>query len=159
MDWNEYHFASEWTLAADPDIAYAVLHEVADYPRWWPQVREAVRQDDDRIRLRTRALLPYDIAFTLTRQVADPAGRILQARLEGDIDGTIRWSIVRASGGSMITWDQRVVMRKALLRRIAPIARPAFIANHALMMRDGRRGLRVYVAGYVTARSRDTTSL
>jgi hypothetical protein len=27
------------------------------------------------------------------------------------------------------------------------VARPAFVANHALMMRHGRRGLRAYLAG------------
>ena len=41
-----------------------------------------------------------------------------------------------------------MVANKALLRRLAPIARPAFRANHALMMRHGERGLRTYLAGF-----------
>jgi hypothetical protein len=31
---------------------------------------------------------------------------------------------------------------------LLPIARPAFRANHALMMRRGERGLRTYLAGF-----------
>lgn len=141
MDLNAYHFMSRWAIGAPPDAVYAALHEVVDYPRWWPQVREAERLDDDRSRLRTRSFLPYDIGFVLEREIADPVGRILQARLQGDIDGTIRWSIAAAGAGSLAIWDQRVIARKPLLRRFAPVARPFFRANHAVMMSAGERGL------------------
>jgi len=33
------------------------------------------------------------------------------------------------------------------------VARPAFRANHTLMMRDGRRGLTAYLAGLRAGRS------
>lgn len=149
MSWNEYHFLSSWPVGAEADAVYAVLYEVAGYPGWWPEVREARQLDDDRITLRTRAFLPYDITFTLTREVADPLAHVLQARLHGDIEGTIRWTIEETPGaGSIITWDQRVVARKPLLRRTAPLARPVFRANHALMMRHGHAGLQVFLAGH-----------
>jgi len=41
----------------------------------------------------------------------------------------------------------QVVVNKRLLRRLAPVARPLFRANHAAMMRRGHRGLRAYLAG------------
>ncbi len=147
MNWNAYHFVSRWHVGTDPDSAYAALYEVVDYPRWWPEVREARRLDDDHVFLRTRSLLPYEIAFTLAREIADPVARVLQARLLGDIEGTIRWSVESTMRGSVISWDQRVVARKSLLRRVAPLARPAFRVNHALMMRSGRSGLRRFLAG------------
>ena len=40
-----------------------------------------------------------------------------------------------------------VLARKALLRRFGAVARPAFKANHTLMMRHGERGLATYLAG------------
>lgn len=39
-----------------------------------------------------------------------------------------------------------VEARAAVLRRLAPLARPAFIANHAAMMRDGERSLARFLA-------------
>jgi hypothetical protein len=41
-----------------------------------------------------------------------------------------------------------VSTHKRLLDVLAPIARPGFKANHALMMRHGQQGLRTYMAGY-----------
>ncbi|MGH2500610.1 MAG: SRPBCC family protein [Candidatus Limnocylindria bacterium] len=150
---QRYHFLTRWPVEASPAAAYAALYEVVEYPRWWPEVKEARKIDEDHLRLRTRALLPYDLAFTLIRQLADPRRGILEARLEGDLAGTIRWSIVPTDGGSLITFDERVITQKELLDRLAPIARPAFIANHALMMRHGHAGLRAFLAGYELGRA------
>jgi hypothetical protein len=111
-------------------------------------VKEARKLDEDHLWMRTRAVLPYDLSFMLVRRVADPRSGTLEAQLEGDLDGTIRWEIAPAGDGSVITFIERVVTRKPLLERLAPVARIAFIANHALMMRHGQAGLRVYLAGY-----------
>ncbi len=72
-DPNAYRFVSVWPVGADPDSTYTALYEVVEYAQWWPEVREARRLDERRVRLRTRSLLPYDIAFTLWRTIADPA--------------------------------------------------------------------------------------
>jgi hypothetical protein len=40
---------------------------------------------------------------------------------------------------------QDVVVNKALLRALAPVARPVFRANHAAMMWRGQRGLRSFL--------------
>jgi hypothetical protein len=136
---------------APPRAAYAALYEVVDYPKWWPEVKEARKIDDDHLWMRTRALLPYDLAFMLIRATADAAAGILEARLEGDLEGHIRWTITPTTDGSLITFDEEVITCKPLLVRLALIARPAFVANHALMMRRGHDGLRAYLAGYMLA--------
>lgn len=143
-----YRFLSTWPVAASPEAAYAALYEVEDYPKWWPEVREARKINDNCLWMRTRATLPYDLTFTLNREVADTEKGLLVARLEGDLEGRIVWTIVPTSTGSLITFDERVVTNLELLNRFAPVARPAFIANHALMMRSGHSGLRVFLAGY-----------
>jgi hypothetical protein len=54
--------------------------------------------------------------------------------------------------GCRITFNEDVVTTKAALNRLAPIVRPAYRANHALMMAHGRTGLRTFLAGYALAR-------
>ncbi|GGX91517.1 SRPBCC family protein [Streptomyces minutiscleroticus] len=141
MDWTHYRFHSEWPLAAPPAAVHAVLADVEAYPRWWPQVREVTRLDDRSGRLRVRSLLPYDLEFTAREERRDPAAGVLQITMDGDLDGRARWTVVPAARGTLVRYDQEVDVAKPLLRRLAVPGRPLFRANHALMMRAGRRGL------------------
>ncbi|QIJ61646.1 SRPBCC family protein [Streptomyces sp. JB150] len=141
MDWTHHRFCTLWRLPAPPDAVYAVLERAEDYPRWWPQVREATRLDDRTGRMRIRSFLPYDLTFTVREVRRDPAAGVLRAELSGDIDGWSRWTVTAHGTGSLVRYDQEVRVRKALLRRLAVPGRPFFRANHRLMMRAGRRGL------------------
>jgi ribosome-associated toxin RatA of RatAB toxin-antitoxin module len=147
-----YRFVSRWTVAAPRDAVYAAVHDVVGYPAWWPEVKDARKLAEDGFRLRTRSILPYDLAFDLERTIAEPRGGILEARLTGDLEGIIRWTIEPVADGCRITFDEDVVTNKALLNRLAAIVRPAYVANHALMMAHGRAGLRTFLAGYALAR-------
>ena len=109
--------------------------------------------DEDTFRIRVRSVLPYDLRITSSRVRADPDARVLEARLTGDLTGFSRWLISDAGNGSRLVFEEDVVANKALLRRLGVVARPAFRANQALMMRSGRRGLRAYVAGLRRGRS------
>jgi hypothetical protein len=149
---HRYRFVSRWTVKAPPDAAYAAIYEVASYPTWWPEVKEARKRDEDHLWMRTRSFLPYDLAFELARTIADPRDRILEARLTGDLEGVIRWTIEAGADGCLITFDEDVVTTNATLNRLAPIVRPAYVANHALMMAHGQAGLRTFLAGYALAR-------
>src|SRR5256885_4139946 len=99
---RRYHFVSRWTVDAPADAAYAAIYEVVAYPAWWPEVKEARKLDEDHLRMRTRSILPYDLAFELERTIADPQGGILEARLTGDLQGVIRWTIETVAGGCLI---------------------------------------------------------
>ena len=72
----------------------------------------------------------------------------MPARLSGDMEGTVSWTVEQVAGGCRLVYNQEVETNKRLLNVTAPIARPAFRANHALMMRHGQAGLRTYMAGY-----------
>ena len=150
---HRYHFVSRWTVDAPLDAVYAAIYEVVRYPAWWPEVKEARKLDEDHLWMRTRSVLPYDLAFDLERTTADRHAGILEARLTGDLEGVIRWTIEPADDGCLITFDEDVVTNKALLNRLAPIVRPAYAANHTLMMAHGQAGLRTFLAGYALARS------
>ena len=149
---RRYHFISRWTVAAPADAVYAAIYEVVAYPTWWPEVKEARKLDEDHLWMRTRSFLPYDLSFDLERTIADPRAGILEARLTGDLEGTVRWTIEPAGDGCLITFAEDVDTTKATLNRLAPVVRPAYVANHFVMMSHGQAGLRTFLAGYVLAR-------
>jgi hypothetical protein len=145
MDRNHYRFLSLWSLPAPPAAVYAALQRAEDYPRWWPQVRAVERLDDTTGVIRIRSVLPYDLTFTAREVRRDPAAGVLESAVRGDIDGWARWTVSAHGTGSLARYDQEVDVRRPLLRRLALPGRLAFRANHALMMRAGRRGLRAYL--------------
>lgn len=146
MDWCHYRFRSRWDLDAPPAAVFAVLADGADYPRWWPQVRE-VRQIDERSgAARFRSLVPYDLWVIVSEARQDPADGVLEIGFSGDLEGWARWTVLPHGNGTRAFFEQEVVARKPLLRRLALPGRPVFRANHALMMRSGLRGLRTRLA-------------
>jgi ribosome-associated toxin RatA of RatAB toxin-antitoxin module len=148
MDPNHYRFTSGWELAAPAADAYRVLEDVADYPRWWPEVRRVRRLDAHRGELTVRSLLPYDLVFTVAVARRDPVARVLEAALDGDLRGWSRWTVTEAGPcACRVLFEEDVRPGRPLMRRLALPARPLFTANHALMMRSGRRGLRARLAG------------
>lgn len=164
MDLNHYSFKSIWQVDSPPEDAYLALETLRDYPAWWPEVREVHRIDDERssggpaeptprYRLRCRSLLPYDLTFITEQSRRDPAAGVLEARMEGDLEGFSRWTIEEIPGGARLTFDEEVIANRGLLRKLAFVARPAFKANHLVMMHHGREGLKTYLAGYRLARS------
>ncbi|MFJ8309439.1 MULTISPECIES: SRPBCC family protein [unclassified Streptomyces] len=142
MDWCRYRFRSVWELPAAPAAVYAVLERAEEYPRWWPEVREVTPVDDRTATARLRSLIPYDLYVTAREGRRDPAALVLEVVLSGDLEGWARWTLVAHGGGTRAVYEQEVEVRKPLMRRLAVPGRPLFRANHALMMRSGRRGLR-----------------
>lgn len=148
MTGSRYQFRSTWHVGAAPDDVYAVLERLPDYPLWWPQIRSVTLVNEHAYELVCRSSLPYELRFTTEQAVRDPVARVLEATMAGDLEGFSRWTIAPHRDGTAATFDEDVVATKALLRRLEPVARPAFKANHSRMMRDGERGLRTFLAGY-----------
>ncbi|WP_406836495.1 SRPBCC family protein [Streptomyces sp. AHU1] len=142
MDWTHYRFRTVWELPAPPADVYAVLEQAEAYPRWWPQVREVRPVDEHSGVIRIRSVLPYDITITARTARRDPEAGVLEIGMSGDLDGWARWTLVAAGPGTRARYDQEVHVTTPLLRRLAVPGRPFFRANHALMMRAGRRGLK-----------------
>ncbi|MEW1904769.1 SRPBCC family protein [Streptomyces sp. NPDC086147] len=145
MDWCRYRFRCVWRLAAPPDAVYAVLERAEDYPRWWPQVREVVPRDETSGTARFRSLLPYDLVVTVRALRRDPAARVLEVGLGGDLEGRARWTLTPEGTGTRVLYEQEAEVRARLLRALAVPGRLLFRANHALMMRGGRRGLAAHL--------------
>ncbi len=147
MDSNFYVFRSAWSLDAPVEDVYVALAELVAYPSWWPEVRTVREVSPGRSELVCRSLLPYDLVFSSRQTRRDRGAGVLEAALDGDLDGFSRWTISATPDGSLAVFDEEVTAQKALLRRLGRVARPAFEANHTLMMRHGRRGLRTFLAG------------
>lgn len=143
---NRYTFRRFWRMPAPPDEVFEVLHDLDAWTDWWPEVRASRRRGDDAAEVTIRSFLPYDLHMTLTRRVDDPRRRLLEASITGDLEGFARFELRAAPYGTLMRYDQEVEVRKPLMRRLAVLARPLFIANHAAMMRSGERGLRAYVS-------------
>ncbi|MEU6842486.1 SRPBCC family protein [Streptomyces sp. NPDC046716] len=142
MDWNRYRFRSVWLLPAPPAAVFAVLEKADEYPAWWPQVRSVTPLNDISGVAVFRSFLPYELTVVARERRHDPAGGVLEIGLSGDLDGWARWTLrARPFGGTRAVYEQEVEVRRPLMRRFAVPGRPVFLANHAWMMRGGRRGL------------------
>ncbi|MDJ1132327.1 SRPBCC family protein [Streptomyces iconiensis] len=139
---NHYRFRSVWTLPAQRSRVYAVLSRAEDYPLWWPQVRAVAPAGERSGTGRIRSVLPYYLDLTVRMTRRDPDAGVLEISMAGDLEGWARWTVRAYGGGTVALFEQEVEVRKPLMRLLAVPARPLFRANHALMMRGGRRGLR-----------------
>ncbi len=144
---NHYVFQSVWHVDASPSDLMAVLQDLGSYPAWWPEIREVRPRGDNRFEVVARSLLPYELRFVSEAAPDVPQPGVIDARLSGDLVGTVRWTITSESSGCRLVYDQEVDTNKRLLDVTAPVARPAFKANHAVMMRHGQAGLRRFLAG------------
>lgn len=141
-------------MPAPPEAVLEALHELDAWTRWWPEIRESLRLDEDRALVRIRSTLPYDLHLFLSRR--RDTETVLEAGIEGDLRGFARFRL-RPDGprSTRLLFEEEVEVRKPLMRMLAPIARPVFRWNHARMMRSGERGLADFVAGATgTVRSR-----
>jgi hypothetical protein len=144
---HEYRFRNVWSIEVAAARVFGALIDLGSYPRWWPDIRSVRQLDGDTAELTCRATLPYALVFRLHRDVQDENAGHMRVDMTGDLEGYVQ-GIVAAEdhGRARLEISQEVVVRKNLLRRLAPIARPLFRANHAAMMRRGHRGLRAYLA-------------
>lgn len=136
-----YRFDERWSVPSGRDVVFDLLADLAAYPAWWPQVRAVARVDDDTAHVVARSLLPYSLDMVLTRVVEDREAGVLEARLSGQLDGWCRWTLRDAAAHTDVEYEQEVTTPGRLMSAASAVARPVLVANHAWMMRGGRRGL------------------
>ena len=152
---HTYAFSSTWVVEAPVTHVFDVLADLERYPRWWPQVRRVERIADDAASVTVRSFLPYELTFVLTRTAIE-VGAALEASMTGDLVGWSRWDLAPSERGTTVHFRERARVARRSLRWIEPFARPAFLANHAWMMRGCRTGVAAVVAGFDGARRRAT---
>jgi hypothetical protein len=142
-----YEFLSTWCLddVSLPET-FALLRNSVEYPRWWKGVRsaEVLRHGDpdgvgDVIEFRWRSLLPYTLRFQLELTRLEPP-HLIEAVASGDLMGSGTWRLYEGQGVAVV-YEWRVATTKRWMKAFGPLARPMFVWNHDLTMRQGARGL------------------
>ena len=141
MALNSYRFRDIWVLPAPSPAVFQAVVDLASYPQWWPDVRSVVKLDEDTAEIVCRATLPYRLVVRMRRAEEDARAGRMAVHLDGDLRGSLAARVSAHAAGTLLDIHQDVVATKRLLRMAAPVARPLFRVNHALMMRRGRRGL------------------
>ena len=144
---HRYRFRRTWFVDAAPRDVFELLYLVPRYPGWWPEIRDVRRIDAERFSLTIHSVLPYGLEIELSRRVVDRQSGVLEAAMAGDLAGISAWRVDPEGVGARVRFaeDARVARRR--LQALEPFAIPAFIANHALMMRSCERGLRAAATG------------
>lgn len=155
---SDYAFVSRWPVALSRERLWDVVEDLlaSDNPLvWWPSVQVS-DYDGSAMRVRVRSALGYAVTFTM----ADLATRrpdSLRFTASGDLQGSGNVSFVPdGPAACVVVIDWRVTTRRRWMRRTAWVLRPAFVAGHHLVMRQGRRHL---VAWLVQRGSRGTPDI
>ncbi|UUL75702.1 hypothetical protein NG819_16210 [Pseudarthrobacter sp. Fe7] len=139
-------------MIADTDMSW---------PQWWPNCTfaaplertEALSQAPEEIlkattaHLNFKAFLGYTLTITIhPTKVAAP--RDIEFDAGGHLQGTGRVTLVPQEQGQATRMDieWRVRPTQRWMNVLTPIAAPVFVAAHALMMRQGEKGLEQAVA-------------
>ena len=87
-----------------------------------------------------KAKLPYEVEF-FVRSTRVERPHVLEGEASGELAGTGSWRFFEQDGITAVVYDWNVRTTKRWMNLIAPLARPAFAANHDHVMRNGGEGL------------------
>jgi uncharacterized protein YndB with AHSA1/START domain len=143
----DYAFFSLWELSAPLDQVWEVITQAEHYPEWFPSVTHAKEtRPGDAVGVGTvtrsqwRTALPYGLVFeTRTTRIQRP--HLLELVATGDLEGTGRWELSEEAGSTRVRYYWTVRTTKPWMNLLAPLARPAFGWNHAVLMHAGGEGL------------------
>ena len=154
MPSNVFRFDEHWDI---PHATVAEVYELLSHgewlPQWWKGVYlDAAKLSDnpeprigDRLRVRARGALPYELNFILEATALDPDRRV-QVRTAGDFDGVWTATLSQADAGVRVDLVWQVTVLRPILKRLAPLLRPLFAWNHRWTTPRGEQGLKAYLA-------------
>ena len=143
----EYRFLTTWVLAAPIEPVWDALHQIEQWPSWWPgveRVTKVAHGDENGVggvyEQLWRSKIPYAVEFTTyVTRVERP--HLIEARAEGKLDGSGTFRVFEAHDATAVTYDWAVRTTPRWMNAIAPAARPMFAWNHHAVMKQGGVGL------------------
>lgn len=130
-----------------------MLGDALGLARWWPSVYLEVSEVEPGgpdhvgrvIELFTKGWLPYTLRwrFRVTQNRGEDG---FELAAMGDFVGRGIWTFIQDGPFVDVVYDWRIAAEKPLLRRLTPVLRPAFSANHHWAMRKGEESLRLELA-------------
>lgn len=152
-----FDLSSTWHLPATPQEVWAIIADIdMSWPQWWPHCsfaaplsRTKAKSDSQEDILKaTTAYLNFkaSLGYTLTISIHPTdviAPREIDFDAGGHLQGTGRVTLTSEKEGAATRMDieWRVRPTQHWMNFLTPIAAPAFTAAHALMMRQGEKGL------------------
>ncbi len=143
----EYHFVSTWQVQAPIEQVWEEIYHSERWPEWWKYVvgvdelePGAADGVGKRQRLLFRTRLPYTLGFDVRVTRVQPPSE-LEAEATGELEGTGRWMLTSADGGTLVRYYWDIRTSKQWMNLLAPVARPVFTWNHDELMREGGESL------------------
>lgn len=145
---GQFELVTEWTLEAPLDAVWEAIATPDDWPSWWKAVKRVeplAPGDASGIGAARRFVwataLPYQLTFDMTVTAVEPK-RLLEGRASGELDGVGRWTFRGEGTTTHVRYDWIVAVTKPWMTWLAPVLRPLFAWNHAVVMGWGYDGLR-----------------
>jgi hypothetical protein len=142
-----YCFSTMWWTAAVTDRVWDVLANYATWPTWWRGIQsvEVLRRGDGSgvgtiLHQRWRSRVPYTLVFDL-EMLQIEAGKLLDGRASGDLEGACRWTFAPVDGGTELHFDVDVRTGRWWMNLPIPFAPRIVQASFETIMGWGRDGL------------------
>lgn len=149
---DHFQLVSFWHLDAPVEQVWRVLSDAERWPDWWPCV-EAVEQIDPGEptgehsvwRYTWKTMLPYKLRFELcVTRIEAPL--LLEADVAGDVAGRGVCRLSRKDRRTIVRYEWNVRACRSWMKWLAPLARPVFMWNHRMVMKQGGANLAVWLA-------------
>ena len=143
----DYSFLTLWQLDAPIGRVWDVIVDVERYPIWWKYVVQvAVLSPGDAHRLGRVARHSWTTALRFPLHFDElvtgiEAPWLIETAASGELDGTGRWELAEEPGGTTVRYAWNVRTTRPWMNALAPIGRPIFNWNHAVIMDEGGVGL------------------
>jgi hypothetical protein len=135
-----YRLLSTWILATPVERVWDALDDALRWPEWWHGVERVELVAPNRYRSTWRSALPYSVSFEFSVERRE-APYLLAGRASGELAGEGVWRLYEARGQTASTWEWSVRTTARWMNALGPVARPAFVWNHDVVMRRGAHGL------------------
>lgn len=131
-----------WRFDISRDELWERINATDDYATWWPWLRAFEASDA----IVSGALwecavsppLPYTVRFVIGFDRVE-AGRVVEATVTGDVEGTARLTLDDDDAGSSARLVSALRPANPLLRGFGVVARPLVEYGHDWILDEGRR--------------------
>jgi uncharacterized protein YndB with AHSA1/START domain len=136
---NAFQYDRTFDFPVSPDVLWAALNDTKHFPEWWPWLRAfdaAGITPGTAAACAVRGPLPYTLEF-LVHIERVVAGRAIETRVTGDLEGPARLEVDGADGASTarLTWS--VELRLPFLSVASRVARPVLVWAHDRVVSTG----------------------
>ena len=154
---QSFRYDSTFDFAVSRDVLWDALNDTDRYPQWWPWLRSfdaAGLTPGTAAACAVRGPLPYTLEFRVHIDEVE-AGRSIDTRVTGDLEGPARLEIAGADGTSTarLTWS--VELRLPLLSAASRVARPMLVWAHDHVVSSGVEQFRHHALAPLRDRDRD----